>query len=463
MKPKNVVGAIVLSLAMMNSIANPLLDAAANGDSSTIRELLRDDRYRHKLNVSEYKGDTPLVAAAKNGHLEALELLIAEGADINLSADDGWHSYGLTPIDAAVMFGRFDILTALIQAGADPTGDGKGLSPLRRAVDNDDHHAMVALLDAGVDPNVRTDSYDFNALHTAAVNGYSTATGMLLHAGADPNDRVLKTEDTALHLVSEANDVETAQVLFGFKADPDARNAKGLTPLHVAGTEEMIELLLDKDADREIQDLNGRPALNTDGPGKSPTPVCDQYAWKSESPTSCWLRLSTWRTCHVWLNEWPRYRLKDAFELIDDVDWSEGCDDGGADGYGTLALSGDVGDGRTLEYRMTGLLWKGKARGKWVENFEIHGGRLRVDHEEGVYVSGVREGIWMYEFKRGGQHACRRYRFDNDEGSDWGLTPPHVECAQPTSTAARSSPSRTTPSHRRARRAVSDGADAPAS
>lgn len=59
-------------------------------------------------------GLTPLSAAARGGHLEVVELMIASGLDVNVRDRDG-----MTPLHAASFFGRANTARALVQNGAD--------------------------------------------------------------------------------------------------------------------------------------------------------------------------------------------------------------------------------------------------------------------------------------------------------------------------------------------------------
>ena len=52
------------------------------------------------VNANGYRGFTPLHYAARNGHKEIVELLIAKGADVNVKIVSG-PSIGNTPLDLA--------------------------------------------------------------------------------------------------------------------------------------------------------------------------------------------------------------------------------------------------------------------------------------------------------------------------------------------------------------------------
>ena len=59
-------------------------------------------------------GSTPLMEAAKYGHVQTLSILIKAGADVN--AADG---RGVTPLWLAAQNGHVETVTILIEAGAD--------------------------------------------------------------------------------------------------------------------------------------------------------------------------------------------------------------------------------------------------------------------------------------------------------------------------------------------------------
>ena len=65
------------------------------------------------LNLAENNEDTPIMAAAQNGHLECVNALIIAGADVNHVDNDGD-----TPTILATRNGHHECLNVLITAGA---------------------------------------------------------------------------------------------------------------------------------------------------------------------------------------------------------------------------------------------------------------------------------------------------------------------------------------------------------
>jgi len=104
------------------------------------------------LNVLESKrGSTPLITAAALGRLEAAEILIDGGANINYQNEDG-----STALHTAIAFGRTEIAEILIDAGTDLNiKNNDGSTALHTAVFFCDVEIVAALLESGADKTLK--------------------------------------------------------------------------------------------------------------------------------------------------------------------------------------------------------------------------------------------------------------------------------------------------------------------
>ena len=119
--------------------------------------------------------------AVKEGDIAAIESEIASGAD--LEAQD---EAKLTPLVIAALAGREDILTVLIENGANPRGrDGNGLTALHAAAHVGDLDVVRMFLALGLDPNDQQNRFSITPLHAAAERGYVQVAALLIENGAE--------------------------------------------------------------------------------------------------------------------------------------------------------------------------------------------------------------------------------------------------------------------------------------
>merc|ERR1740138_1471115 len=91
---------------------NPLHTAACTGDVMQLQDLLSCG---HDANVPNFRGTPPLQIAAENNKVQAVQILLQFGADVN-----GVHSgRGQTAAHVAAGSGFFEVMHVLLQAGAD--------------------------------------------------------------------------------------------------------------------------------------------------------------------------------------------------------------------------------------------------------------------------------------------------------------------------------------------------------
>ncbi|KAK7094483.1 hypothetical protein V1264_006040 [Littorina saxatilis] len=282
----------------------PLHFAAWDGNTETLRRLIHHEA---DLNATDNEGRTPLHCvytaskpgiitqlveagaetgrvhqAVVRGDVDALMTLLQQGADVNQHDT----SMGCSPLHAASLMGRTDIVTWLTQHGAKVNAvDDMKRTPLHIACDAGQTLVARQLIDEGADVNARdkskstplhgaadkgnieivvcllehgaqvdaTADYDITPLHTAYGNGHTETAQRLLQHGADVN-AVSEWNDTPLHRACENGHTETAQCLLQHGADVNAESEWYAfeTPLHRAcenGHTETAQCLLQHGAD----------------------------------------------------------------------------------------------------------------------------------------------------------------------------------------------------------------------
>jgi len=216
------------------AVDEELFDAARNGDVATLSALL--DQQPDKLHARAAPYEWSLLhAAAHGGHLDAVDLLLKRGLDVN-TRERGDNTYAMHWAAAA---GHGEVVRRLADAGGDVIGEG------------DDHELAV------IGWATCWDECD-DAAHRAVAE-------FLVSRGA----RHHIFSAIAMNLPDEVRRIVTA--------DPSAlnrrqsRNENNRTALHFAvlkGRQEMISLLLQLGADPLAVDGAGQPvAVYATAPG----------------------------------------------------------------------------------------------------------------------------------------------------------------------------------------------------
>ncbi|KAL9961098.1 hypothetical protein ACROYT_G029980 [Oculina patagonica] len=256
---------------------NSLHDAAEDGDVTKIESLLSRG---FSIDSRAALGSTPLMIAALNDKLQAVEYLLAKGANPSLEDNNGWNllhwasqggnpdinelmpshvpsidsinNKGVTALMLAARLGKLQAVEYLLEKGANPSledNDGwnllhwasqggnpviielmlshvpsidsinnKGVTPLMLAANNDKLQAVEYLLAKGADPSLE-DNIGWNSLHSASLGGNTAVIEKILSYGVDIESRT-KDGSTPLMVAQRNGKAEAVTYLLSKGAKP---------------------------------------------------------------------------------------------------------------------------------------------------------------------------------------------------------------------------------------------------
>jgi ankyrin repeat protein len=228
-----------------------LLQAAAAGDVPVLQKLLAE--LGSSAHGADHRGWTALHAAAETGQEQAIEVLLAAGADVNAVA---YHpacdsSLEQTPLHLATLGRHAAVVQQPLAAGAvADAADIDALIPLHIAAAAGDSHLVKLLLNAGAWVDVA--SYDRGRpLCIAAEEGYPTVVRQLLAAGAAATGaplRVATLHSSPVHtmiaeeLLAAGADPQTSTIpSYLVATKPDVPSS--CTPLQQAAWEDNVPMV----------------------------------------------------------------------------------------------------------------------------------------------------------------------------------------------------------------------------
>ncbi|KAL0634672.1 hypothetical protein Q9L58_006398 [Maublancomyces gigas] len=210
------------------------------------------------IELSDGKGQTPLIQAALKGDVTAVRRLLDSGAAIDAKAGNGD-----TALHKAVYSGHMEIVEILLAGGACVGAVCSGrYTPLHEAAKTGNTEIVKKLLAVGAEIEAKTNR-GVTALHEAARCGNAKMVNILLEHGA----QLEATEDngmTALHKAVSGGYPEVVIILLEHKAELEARCNAG-KPLKIAlkyGHQETAKILIDAGAQTKVDRL-GNAVLHT--------------------------------------------------------------------------------------------------------------------------------------------------------------------------------------------------------
>ena len=218
---------VSLDLALLQSLEEGVIDAVelllAVGANPYLSLPSGDIAITAIVNMRDKDGSSVLHSAYK--HADVASLLLSEGCDPDVADIDGY-----TPIMMASKHGHCDTLSALIAAGADVNkADKFGVTPLMEAAKAGHFNIITTLINAHADAN-KADNIGFTPLMEAARAGHNNIVTTLIDARADVN----KADDKSITPLMEAARVghdNVVATLLGAGADINKADNIGTTPL----------------------------------------------------------------------------------------------------------------------------------------------------------------------------------------------------------------------------------------
>jgi len=222
---------------------------AARGDADAVQAMLRSGSV--KAGDADYDKRTALHIAVAEGHLEVVQLLIANNADVNAKDRRGY-----TPMDEAIHAGHAEVRNALASAGGEAVmevGDAaENLAADRASISREDSPRFIS---------------DALSLGCAAAAGSVQLLEDLVAGGVDVN-AVDYDGRTALHVASARNHVEVVKCLIKMRVDVTCKDNFGRTAMNEAQRmryEGVIETL-EKEGGMKRENLPSTEAAAKDAP-----------------------------------------------------------------------------------------------------------------------------------------------------------------------------------------------------
>lgn len=218
---------------------------AADADGSTALHwaAYRDDpacadlllRAGAKVNASTDLGATPLWLASQNGSSAMVTKLLAAGADPNAALLSGE-----TALMVGARSGYPDVAEWLLAKGADPDARGtRGQTALMWAVSQKHPEVVKVLLAHGASVGLRSEAW--SEVMAVPPHGYLPYNKAIPHGG-----------ETALMFAARVGDLDSLKLLVAAGGNVNDTDAWGVSATVLAahsGFRDMVEFLLDKDAD----------------------------------------------------------------------------------------------------------------------------------------------------------------------------------------------------------------------
>ncbi|XP_019896166.1 ankyrin repeat and SOCS box protein 15-like isoform X2 [Esox lucius] len=223
-------------------------EAAKVGCSEVMMLLLRNGG---QVNQKDNQGVTPLGVAAECAHVHILDILLRYGSRVNNQAFNGESVL----MDAAGS-GNIDCIKLLLQNGANPNLPSfNGQLPIHKAAYEGHYDALKMLIPLTTRKAIKLSGQ--SPIHSAADGSHFNCLKLLIENGFDvntslnpcPSDKYMDMRKSALFFAVSNGDVPCTEMLLNSGAQPDLDPLRCLLVAVRAGSYEIVEMLLARQAD----------------------------------------------------------------------------------------------------------------------------------------------------------------------------------------------------------------------
>lgn len=256
----------------LKHIKEKVHSAAKDGIAIEINNLLYDFKKAHISEILDHvteDGDqktTPLVAAAMAGHVSVVTTLI-DNFGVNMEQKstvrfDGYIIEEATALWCASGAGFLDAVMVLVKNGADVNNSTASRStPLRAACFDGRLSIVKYLLENGADISI-PNKYGNTCLMISSFKGHAKVVRLLLEWGANPDIKA-HCNATSIHFAVDCGHIDVVKELVHFNASM-ITNSDGMTPIMIAaesGREDVVSFLLENTDCSSIQQIQAMELL----------------------------------------------------------------------------------------------------------------------------------------------------------------------------------------------------------
>lgn len=234
-----------------------LLEKSAENSAKIMQMII--DKVDKKLINDSLEGKTPLIIAVGNSYIDTAKILIENGANINAVDIEGWSA-----LSYAVNNGDIEIAKLLLENKAKIKGEL--LLAIKSPIAESRINMIKLLIDNKANINY-ADEDEFTPLNIAIESGDMELTKFLITNGANVNSLMQDGVSLIGYAIAQ-NNMDLLQILIENGANVNYTNGDSWadTPLKTAsrlGLDNVVRILLSRNADINAVDMNGNTALHT--------------------------------------------------------------------------------------------------------------------------------------------------------------------------------------------------------